>query len=232
MKSRWIQGKIEEYSFLKLAQKIMPPTEFPVVSYPYVKEVLCLNTPEAEQARKKMIPQFFCVTKEEENAILDGKWDAGRDYERSDMKFGFYFMDVPMGCLEKFFPDSFMDEVLDELLKSHYLENDGSICFSKRLLVKAVFCILHEYGHYLDYSRFESKEEFALWVYNSKTKFCEYDKKVKNANDIADSIEMIDATRSRIYRECAHEHSADMYALENLDKKVVEAFEIICEESK
>jgi hypothetical protein len=231
MDSRWIQGKIEEYSFLKLAQKIMSPTEFPVVSYPYIKEVLCLNTPESEQARKKMIPQFFYVTKEEENAILDGKWDAEKDYEDPNMKFGFYFMDAPMGWLEKIFPDFFKDEVLDELLKPHYVENDGSICFSKRLLVKAVFCILHEYGHYVDYSRFESKKDFALWVYKSKVQFIEYDKKIQNVNNKANSLEMINATRSRIYRECAHEHSADMYALENLDKKVVEAFEVIWEDS-
>ena len=37
MDSRWIQGKIEEYSFLELAKILLPSTEFSTFSYPCVQ---------------------------------------------------------------------------------------------------------------------------------------------------------------------------------------------------
>ena len=40
MDSRWIQGRIEEYSFYRLAKQILPKSEFPVLSYPIAKEFL------------------------------------------------------------------------------------------------------------------------------------------------------------------------------------------------
>ena len=43
MDSRWIQGKIEEFSFLELAKIVLPSTEFPVFSYKYMQEALLSN---------------------------------------------------------------------------------------------------------------------------------------------------------------------------------------------
>lgn len=141
MDSRWIQGKIEEFSFLELAKIVLPSTEFPVFSYPYVQEA---TLPNMEKMRANMIPRFHYSTKEEEQAILSGNWDAEKNYENSEMPYGFYFVDVPLGELSRYFPTWFNDKNIDELIKSYYTEEDGSICFSKKTLTKAVFCILHE----------------------------------------------------------------------------------------
>lgn len=224
MDSRWFQGKIEEYSFLKLAQKILPQSEFPIVSYPYVKESLQFGM---ESVRKNMSPRFHYITKEEELAIFNDTWDNKRDYENEEMKYGFYFPDVPIGYLESYFTSWFKDKYVDEMLKTYYTEKDGSIYFPKRSLVIAVFCIWHEYGHYLDYKKRKSKMEYAQWIYESKAPFREYEKKIEELKETGSLTAEAYEVRNKIYRECVDEHSADIYALNNLSEKVSEAFEII-----
>ena len=73
MDSKWIQGRIEEYSFYRLAKQILPESEFPVLSYPFAKESLMSS--KMESMREKMIPQFLYITKKEEQAIFDGTWN-------------------------------------------------------------------------------------------------------------------------------------------------------------
>ena len=104
MDSRWIQGKIEEFGFLELAKIVLPSTEFPVFSYPYVQKAML---PNMEKMRANMIPRFHYATKEEEQAILSGNWNAEKNYEDSKMPYGFYFVDVPLGELARYFPTWF-----------------------------------------------------------------------------------------------------------------------------
>ena len=52
MDSRWIQGRIEEYSFYRLAKQILPKSEFPVLSYPIAKESLMSS--KMESMREKI----------------------------------------------------------------------------------------------------------------------------------------------------------------------------------
>lgn len=226
MDSRWIQGKIEEFSFLELAKIVLPSTEFPVFSYPYVQEA---TLPNMEKMRANMIPRFHYSTKEEEQAILSGNWDAEKNYENSEMPYGFYFIDVPLGELSRYFPTWFNDKNIDELIKSYYTEEDGNICFSKKTLTKAVFCILHEYGHYLDYKRL-GKEQVALWIYDAKSIFREHELKIKEMQEQGTLTKEIYESREKIYRNCEDEYSADMYALSQLRNKVREAFEYIDQE--
>lgn len=226
MDSRWIQGKIEEFSFLELAKIVLPSTEFPVFSYPYVQEAML---PNMETMRENMIPRFHYVTKEEEQEILSGNWNAEKNYENSKMPYGFYFVDVPLRKLARYFPTWFKNEVIDEMIKPYYIEKDGSMCFSKQILTTAVFCILHEYGHYLDYKRL-GKRKAALWIYESKTKFRENDFVLCEMKKNETLTEELCKKREKLYRECADEYSADMYALSKLEEKVNEAFEYINQE--
>lgn len=68
MDSRWIQGRIEEYSFYRLAKQILPKSEFPVLSYPIAKEFLMSS--KMESMREKMIPQFLYITKKRSRQFL------------------------------------------------------------------------------------------------------------------------------------------------------------------
>lgn len=223
MDSRWIQGKVEECSFLELAKIVLPKTEFSVFSYPYVQEAML---PDMEKMRAKMIPRFHYVTKEEEQAILSGNWNAEKNYENSEMPYGFYFVDVPLGQLAGYFPTWFNNKNIDELIKPYYTEKDGSICFSKKTLTTAVFCILHEYGHYLDYKRL-GKEQVALWTYEVKVLFRENELKLQKMKEEGTLTKEIYESREKIYRNCEDEHSADIYALSHLNKNVDKAFAYI-----
>lgn len=227
MDSRWIQGKIEEYSFLELAKILLPSTEFSTFSYPCVQVAML---PDMEKIRKNMIPRFHYVTKEEEQAIFNRNWNAEKNYENSEMLYGFYFVDVPLGQLARNFPDWFKDKAIDELIKPYYTEEDGSICFSKKILTTAVFCILHEYGHYLDYKRL-GKEQAVLWACEAKKPFIEIDSKFKQMNKQGTVTKELYEKRKIVYRNCEDEHSADMYALSHLREKVIEAFEYINREA-
>lgn len=222
--SRWLKDNIEEFSFLSLAQKLLPETEFPIVSYPGLEHYL---VPGAEKYRQTLIPRFHCVTKQEEKDILNGCWLSDKDYEDSNMKYGFYFPDVPIGSLGRLFPDWFCDPYVDKLVKPYYTEANGSIFISKKRLVTAVFIILHEFGHYLDYKKHDSIKTFAQWVYHAKTPFRENDAEIIALNKAGMLTEERYNARWKVYRECDDEKSADMYALENLQAKTAEALEII-----
>lgn len=230
MDNRWIQGKIEDYSFMILAKKILPTTEFPIRSYQFARE--SLNLPNMESIREKMIPQFFYITKEEEQAIFNDTWDVKKDYEHEIMKYGFYFPDVPLGSLEREFKSWFVNKAIDDMLKSYYTEDNGMICFSKKLLVKTVFCILHEYGHYMDYKKFKTKKELALWIYNVKEPYRKIDEYAKKMNMEGNLTDEIIQERYRIYRQCEDEYSADCYALSNLENTVDRALDIIWNEGE
>lgn len=224
MDLRWLQGNIEEYSFLSLAQKVLPETEFPIVSYPGLCYYL---VPGAEKYRKALIPRFHYATKQEEQDIFDECWSADKDYEDANMKYGFYFPDVPIGKLEVLFPEWFCDPYVDELVKPYYTEDTGVVYFSKKRLVTAVFIILHEFGHYLDYKRFGSTESFAKWVYASKEPFRENDAEIMALHEAGALTEEGYKARWKVYRDCDDEKSADTYALTNLQAKTAEALEII-----
>lgn len=226
MDCRWLQGKIEEFSFLYLAQALLPETEFPIVSYPGLEHYLALGV---EKYRKALIPRFHYVTKQEERDILNGCWEANKDYEDINMKYGFYFPDVPIGELSKLFPVWFCDQFVDNLIKSYYTEDNGSIYLSKKKLVTAVFIILHEFGHYLDYKKMESTEAFAKWVYNAKAPFRANETEIMELHKSGTLTEERYNTRWKVYRDCDDEKSADTYALENLEAKTAEALEIISE---
>lgn len=224
MDLRWLQGNIEEYSFLALAQKILPETEFPIVSYPGIGYYL---VPGAEEYRKALIPRFHYATKQEEKDIFDGCWTSEKDYEDVNMKYGFYFPDVPIGKLEDLFPSWFCDPFVDKLVEPYYTEDNGSIYFSKKRLVTAVFIILHEFGHYLDYKRFGSTESYAKWVYAAKASFRENDAEIIALHEAGTLTRDRYNARWKVYRDCDDEKSADTYALENLQAKTAEALEII-----
>ena len=228
MDSKWIQGRIEEYSFYRLAKQILPESEFPVLSYPFAKESLMSS--KMESMREKMIPQFLYITKKEEQAIFDGTWNENTNYEHEIMKYGFYFVDVPLGNLDISFKSWFCDQIIDDMLKPYYSEDDGSICFSKRLLVKAVFCILHEYGHYVDYKKFNSKKELAMWIYKAKEPYRRIDTYVCKMNREGHLTEELLKERRRVYRNCKDEYSADQYALNYLNEMIDKAIDIIWNE--
>lgn len=143
------------------------------------------------------------------------------------MKYGFYFPDVPIGKLEVLFSDWFCDPFVDNLVEPYYTEDDGSFYFSKKRLVTAVFIILHEFGHYLDYKKFGSTESFAKWVYDAKAPFRENDVEIMALHQAGTLTEERYKARYKVYRDCDDEKSADMYALENLQAKTAEALEII-----
>ena len=228
MDSKWIQGRIEEYSFYRLAKQILPESEFPVLSYPFAKESLMSS--KMESMREKMIPQFLYITKKEEQAIFDGTWNENTDYEHEIMKYGFYFVDVPLGNLDISFKSWFCDQIIDDMLKPYYSEDDGSICFSKRLLVKAVFCILHEYGHYVDYKKFNSKKELAMWIYKAKEPYRRIDTYVCKMNREGHLTEGLLKERRSVYRNWKDEDSADQYALNYLNEMIDKAIDSIWNE--
>lgn len=185
----------------------------------------------AEELRKSLQPRFHYVTKEEEKAILDGSWDSSHSYEDEIMKYGFYFPDAPIGQLDRLFPSWFRDPCVDELVRSFYVEDSGEVYFARKYLTTAVFCILHEYGHYVDFKRFESKDQYALWIYDAKKPLRDYDSEIKQLSEsgqlTGEEFEVRNRQRRNIYRECADEKSADNYALSLLECKVNEAFQII-----
>ena len=227
MDSRRIQGKIEEYSFLELAKAMLPDMEFPIMSYPYIREAML---PNMESLRAKMIPRFHYITKDEEQDILNGNWNAKKNYENSEMPYGFYFLDVQIGKLGYYFPEWFKDKAIDTLIKPYYEEANGNIVFAKMQLTTAVFCILHEYGHYLDYKKL-GKEEMTIWVHEAKNPVKANDEKIRSLNAQGKLTKAICEERNRLYRQCADEHSADIYALSHLKEKVNEAFEYISGEA-
>lgn len=220
MDSRWIQGKIEEFSFLELAKIVLPSTEFPVFSYKYMQEALLSNM---EKMRAIMIPRFYYATKEEEQAILSGKWNGEKNYENSEMPYGFYFVDVPLGQLTRYFPDWFNNKSIDDLIKPYYVEKDGKMYFAKKTLTTAVFIILHEYGHYLDYKRL-GKKQMVLWENEAKKDFKEYESELKLRKKLTKEIRI---EHQKLYRQCEDEYSAELYALSKLKKTVSNAFEQI-----
>lgn len=228
MDNRWLQEDVERYSFLELAKKILPASEFPVLSYLGMKYYLI---PGAEKLRESIRPQFYYVTKEEEKAILAGSWDSLYNYENETMKYGFYFPDAPIGQLNHLFPSWFRDPCVDELIRPFYVEDSGEVYFIKKYLTMAVFSILHEYGHYVDLKRFESKDQYALWIYDAKKPLRDYDSETKQLSEsgklTGEEFEVRNRQRRNIYRECADEKSADNYALSLLECKVNEAFQII-----
>lgn len=223
MDSRWILGKIEEYSFLELAKALLPDTEFPVLTYPYIQTVLQFNL---REMKIHLVPKFYFVSKQEKQDILDGIWNENKNYEDKENPYGFYFVDVQIGKLGYYFPEWFKDKAIDRLIRPYYEETNGNIIFAKRQLTTAVFCILHEYGHYLDYKKL-GKKEMTIWVHEAKIPVKAYDEKIRLLNAQGKLTEAICEERNMLYRECEDEHSADIYALSHLKGKVNEAFEHI-----
>lgn len=219
-----LQDTIEEYSFLMLAQKLLPETEFPIVSYPNLEIYL---KPGMEKYQKLLVPRFHYATKKEEKDILNGCWKKDKDYEDAYMKYGFYFPDVPIGKLELLFPEWFCDSYVDNLIRSFYTEENGNVYPSKKALVTAVFIILHEFGHYLDYKKRGSTESYAKWVYTVKKPFRVNDDEIRTLSAAGMLTKERYYERWKVYRECEDEKSADMYALENLEKKMIKALNII-----
>ena len=221
MDTRWFSGAIEMTSYLKLAEFLLPETEFPVRSYPVSMDLLL---PKYEDIRNDfMLPRFHYATSEEEEAIHAETWKSSVDYNQPDFPYGFYFIDVPIGCLRTHFSLWFNNKQVDELVKPYYLEEDGSCILSKQILTIAVFSILHEYGHYLDYKKFDSKVEFAKWIYESKQPFREYDESILKLKERNQLTEDYYNKRWLVYRQCQDERSADVYAINNLQENVSKA---------
>lgn len=220
MDNIWIQLDIENYSFFALAKGIIPKTEYSVRPYPCSGELL---QPKMEQLREKAIPQFYYVSNKEEQDILSGIWSPDINYGHDKMPYGFYFVDLPLKYMENYFQSWFCNKQVDALVRPYYVSSNGLVIFNKRLLVTAVFIILHEYGHYLDYKRLGSKEKYCQWTYNAKKQFREYeDELTKLSTKQIITAEQLNR-RDELYRLCEDEHSADLYALDNLDSKINEA---------
>lgn len=221
--NRWFQSSIEEYSFYDLAKNIIPETEFCVRKYPNINLMIVLSE---EKYQKLLQPRFHYVTKKEEAAILSGEWDEKFDYEEVDMKYGFYFPDIPLKMLSQF--SWYKDENIQKLVAPYYTETDGRIVLSKKKLTTAIYCILHEFGHYIDYKKFDDKSKCAMWIYECKKPFREYDELILKLDKEGCLDRETYNLRTKIYRECQDEFSADKYALEHLRENVLKALDIIC----
>lgn len=221
--NRWIQGNIENYSFLSLAKLLLPETEYPILSYPHLESFLL---PGAEKIRDAIIPRFHCVSKMEYEDIKDNSVDHNKEYDE-ELSYGFYFPDVSLGELGYFFPKWFVDPCVEEIIRRFYTEEDETVYIAKRILVSAVFIILHEFGHYLNYKTCETKEEYVEWVYESKTPLRKIEDEIKKQSDNPVIMKELLDLRLKIYRECEEEHLADLYALDHLEEKVQEALEKI-----
>lgn len=220
MDNIWVQKDIENYSFYALAKDILPKTEYQIRTYPFSWEILKSGR---ESDVLGVIPQFYYVSKEEENAILSGTWLPNINYECELMPYGFYFIDLPLIYIDTFFKSWFANEQVDALVKPYYTSSNGLVMYSRKLLATAVFIILHEYGHYLDYKKLGSKEKYCLWVYNAKKKYRAYDNEIRMLSSTHELTEEHLKKRNEMYRQCKDENSADQYALRNLKQKIEEA---------
>lgn len=150
---------------------------------------------------------------------FDGEVDDFYDWVRhgaKEMQFGFYFPDCPLRLLGKVLPGGF-DKVIDTKIENNFYEGN-CLVFNERLLYRAIFIILHEYGHYVSYKCFdEDKVAYVKHVYDSKTEFREYEKELNNKLKITEEECM---KRLQIYRDGKEEKFADDYALERLEETV------------
>lgn len=233
----WINLNIENCSFVELAKYIIPKCEFEVRSYKkeFTDVILKLASNGmgykaglSHERIKKMqydafVPKFFYATKEEERDILAGSWDCEKNYEVSEMPYGFYFPDYSLGDLKRVYPGIF-DPVVDKMITPLYKERNGDILFPKQLLYRCVFIILHEYGHYVDYKNFSNKASYAEYVYKSKAPVRDFQEKYKNGQIHEENPNLQEKI---IYRECSDERAADDYALKNLDSAIMSAIEYL-----
>ena len=220
MDNIWVQKDIENYSFYALAKDILPKTEYQIRTYPFPWEIQELGK---EPGDLGVIPQFYYVSKEEEKSILSGTWSSNINYESELMPYGFYFINLPLIYIDTFFKSWFANEQVDALVKPYYTSSNGLVMYSRKLLATAVFIILHEYGHYLDYKKFGSTKKYYLWSYDAKKEFREYEKEIGMLSSTHELTEEHLKKRNEMYRQCKDENSADQYALRNLEQKVEEA---------
>lgn len=211
MNSIWMNLGIEEYNFIKLARLIISVDEYPVRAIP---KTIYLGIQGKNDSLK--IPRFHCLTKAEETDILGGNWDKEKNYENEFLPYGFYFPNCKLKELKYFLPGGF-DEIIDEKLDSFFWENNCLI-FNKQLLYRAVFIILHEYGHYLSYKKYSfDKEKYARFVYDSKQEFYQLKEKLQKKNEISKEDEYQYKLK---YRNCEDEKEADDFALANIENTV------------
>lgn len=228
MNSIWMNLEIETYSFLQLAKDIIPECEYPVYGRDKNAIVATLQAGTKELQYKFLIPRFHYITGVEERAIFDGVWDETTDYESSEMPYGFYFPDCELSMLKNVLPGGF-DEVIDKLIESNFYE-DNCLVFNKQLLYRAVFIILHEYGHYISYKKCSfGKVRFAHFVHDSKQKFREVDEELRKKASITKEEQFM---RLQVYRNCPDEKEADDYAFAHLEAAVQCAIQCMREKMK
>lgn len=223
MNSIWMNLGIEDYSFYELAKNILPKCEYEIfrISEEVVNAAILM--PKRFENSQMLVPRFHYVTKNEQQDILDGKWKTDIKYELEIMPYGFYFPDCALRFLGRVIPGGF-DPIIEQKIEKYYYE-DGCLVINKRMLYFAVFIILHEYGHYISFKKYDGdKAAYARHIYDSKEEFRKYENILKDKTKI--SREENDE-RLLIYRNGEEEKFADNYALEHLEDAVQEAISII-----
>lgn len=223
MNSIWMNLGIEDFSFWELAKIIIPKCEFEVFSIKEECVYAAIMKPNEFGNNELLIPRFHYVTREEQNDILAGIWDASKKYELDIMPYGFYFPDCPLRFLKRVIPGGF-DEIIEKQIEQYFYE-DNCLVFNKKLLYMSVFIILHEYGHYISYKNFNSnKVAYANHVYEAKKSFLAYENILKEKSVVSQEEKH---ERLVIYRSGEEEAFADIYAIEHLEESVQYAISIL-----
>ena len=210
-KSIWLNIDIANINFFELAKAILPKCEYQIRCFK-PNEVMDIFKIKDESLRHQLlVPRFHYCTQEEEDDILNNVWDENKKYDDGSMPYGLYFPCLSIGDSFRKIPN-LKNESIDKLLVPYYTEEDGSYIFSKQMLYRTVFIILHEFGHYVSSKHFQNKKDYALFVLKSKENYMKYFNSAKNGE-----INPCSATQNDLYRNAAAEHEADIYALENLD---------------
>lgn len=210
-KRKWLNIDIANINFFELAKAILPKCEYQIRCFEPNKVMDILKIKDEFLIHELLVPRFHYCTELEGKDILNNAWGANKKYNDGSMPYGLYFPYLSIGDSFRKIPN-LKNESIDKLLVPYYTEEDGSYIFSKQMLYRTVFIILHEFGHYVSFKHFQSKKDYVLFVYKSKENYMKYCNSAKNGE-----INPCSATQNDLYRNAADEHEADLYALENLD---------------
>lgn len=186
-----------------------------------IVEILNIDAPvfyiDKENMKKENYIFFKCISDTEVKDILEGKHDINKQYDNSDI--GIYF---PQMDIHNYFKlEINRNPVAIEVHINNILEKI-EISVNEYPLMWVIYCILHEYGHYLHFQ----KSNLTSFDYSNRHKEerIKDDKIVNYIKGIPDDMpfKLLIAKdyHKNIYMKYSDEKYADEYAMEH----IVEAY--------
>ncbi|MCC8153166.1 MAG: hypothetical protein LIP01_02475 [Tannerellaceae bacterium] len=164
------------------------------------------------RGNKQYLMYNKCVSDSLALAVEKNEYDAGKEYDNS--KCGLYIPDIStdefMATQKKGNPDS-VRTIMGAIL--------GKISVEEYNLTYAVFCILHELGHWVYYKESGmTDDEFYLHERPGRKEVTDLANRIR-ALPVGDPmIPTLCAQHEEMYRNLPSEKAADQYALEHLEE--------------